>query len=447
LEQKPVSPVMVEEEVIDLRRYLKVLQKWSRVIIAGTLLSVLTAGILSWFILPPVYEAGALLLVTQPAEKERVVTQQQGGVEEVVRPLTQLPEMTMNTYVGQLKATALLDRVIKRLKLDPLLYTPASLSRMIKATAVKDSNLIEVKVQNTDPVLAAAIANTLCHEFLQLISEKNQEQMTRSVAFLQKQRNECDVKLARALAELNRAASQPPNLAVLEEEFKQKSQLLASYQAELGAARIESGQLQAAVASIQRELAVTPRTVTTAAYGTDGAEQVNPVYVDLAQRLNEKKTALAEKEARIAALTNLTAGLSRDLQQLQGTLSVKRARLERLQAEVNRLQETSSQLAEKLTQTQIAKSIDLGSSTVVVVSPAEEPQNPVKPKKKLNVAVAFVLGLMAFTALAFVLEHLDYTIKTPEEVAQHLGLTVMGMIPLADRRTHEYGAYQGREEA
>lgn len=446
MEPKPVSPVIVEEEVIDLRRYLKVLQKWSRVIIAGTLLSVLTAGVLSWFILPPVYEAGALLLVTQPAEKERVVTQQQGGVEEVVRPLTQLPEMTMNTYVGQLKATALLDRVIKRLKLDPLLYTPASLSRMIKATAVKDSNLIEVKVQNTDPVLAAAIANALCQEFLQLISEKNQEQMTRSVAFLQKQRNECDAKLTRALAELNRAASQPPNLAVLEEEFKQKSQLLASYQAELGAAQIESDQLQAAITSIQRELAATPRTVITTAYGTSGAEQVNPVYVDLAQRLNEKKTALAEKEARIAALTNLTAGLSRDLQQLQGALSAKRTRIERLQAEVNRLQATSSQLAEKLTQTQIAKSIDLGSSTVVVVSPAEEPQNPVKPKKKLNVAVAFVLGLMAFTALAFILEHLDYTIKTPEEVAQHLGLTVMGMIPLADRRTPKYATYQGREE-
>ncbi|MEW6572128.1 MAG: Wzz/FepE/Etk N-terminal domain-containing protein [Bacillota bacterium] len=444
MEQKPVLPAVVEEEAIDLRRYLKILQKWSRVIIAGTVLSVLTAGILSWFVLPPVYEAGALLLITQPAEKERVVTQQE-GVEEVVRPLTQLPEMTINTYVGQLKATALLDRVIKKLRLDPVLYTPASLAGMIKATALKDSNLIEVKVQNTDPVLAAAIGNTLCQEYLQLISEKNQEQMTRSVEFLRNQRDECDAKLSRALAELNRLENQAPNLAVLEQEFQRKSELLTSYQAELSAARVEAEQLVAATESIRRELAAISQTVTTQTYeagkGYTGSEQVNPVYVDLAQRLNEKKTALAEKEARIAALTSLTAGLSNDLQRLQGSLSAKRNQLERVQSEVKRLQETSQKLAEKLTETQIAKSLDLGASTVVVISPAEEPKQPVKPKKKLNIAVAFVLGLMAFTGLAFVLEHLDYTVKTPDDAAQHLGLTVMGVIPLADRRTRSYGSY------
>ncbi|MEW6447639.1 MAG: Wzz/FepE/Etk N-terminal domain-containing protein [Bacillota bacterium] len=441
MEQKPAP--LVEEEVIDLRRYLKIFQKWSRVIICGTILCILTAGVLSWFVLPPVYEASALLLVTQPAEKERVVTQQE-GVEEVVRPLTRLPEMTMNTYVGQLKAHALLERVIKKLKLDPVLYTPASLAGMIKAAAIKESNLIEVKVQNTDPVLAAAITNTLCGEFLQLISEKNQEQMTRSVEFLGKQRDECDAKLTRALAELNRIETQPPNLAVLEQEFKQKSELLAAYQAELSASRVEADQLTAAEKSLSRQLAATPRTVTTQTYTAGeyaGSEQVNPVYVDLAQRLNEKKTALAEKEARIAALTSLTAGLSGDLQRLQVQLSAKRNRLERLQAEVKRLQETSTKLAEKHTETQIARSLDLGATTVVVVSPAETPEAPVKPKKLLNIAVAFVMGLMAFTTLALLLEHLDYTVKTPDDVAQHLGLTVMGIIPLADRRVRSQAPY------
>jgi capsular polysaccharide biosynthesis protein len=56
----------------------------------------------------------------------------------------------MNTYLGQLKSEALMKRIIARLHLDPVEYTPAVLSGMIEATIVKDSNLIDVKVNNND---------------------------------------------------------------------------------------------------------------------------------------------------------------------------------------------------------------------------------------------------------------------------------------------------------
>ncbi|GGJ04809.1 capsular polysaccharide biosynthesis protein [Alicyclobacillus cellulosilyticus] len=53
---------------------------------------------------------------------------------------------------------------------------------------------------------------------------------------------------------------------------------------------------------------------------------------------------------------------------------------------------------------------------------------PVKPNKKLNVAVAFILGLMVSVGLAFLLEYLDYRIRTEEEVQQYLGLPVLGTV-------------------
>ncbi|MCL6560329.1 MAG: lipopolysaccharide biosynthesis protein, partial [Firmicutes bacterium] len=112
-------------------------------------------------------------------------------------------------------------------------------------------------------------------------------------------------------------------------------------------------------------------------------------------------------------------------------------------SEVDRLKETLNTLASKTTETQIARSLDLGQTTVVVVSDAATPTKPVKPNKKLNVAVALILGAIAFTGLAFVLEHLDYTVKAPEDVAQHLELPVLGVIPLATPKTSKASYYGG----
>jgi capsular polysaccharide biosynthesis protein len=62
---------------------------------------------------------------------------------------------------------------------------------------------------------------------------------------------------------------------------------------------------------------------------------------------------------------------------------------------------------------------------------AESPM-PVKPNPKLNMAIAFVVGLMIGVGLAFLLEFLDNTIKTEQDIEKHLGLSVIGAIPYFD---------------
>ena len=53
---------------------------------------------------------------------------------------------------------------------------------------------------------------------------------------------------------------------------------------------------------------------------------------------------------------------------------------------------------------------------------------PVNVKTTLNIAISAVLGLMLGVFIAFALEYLDRTIKTPEDVHKHLGLAVIGTI-------------------
>ncbi len=300
------TPADIDDQAIDLRVYLQLLKKRRVLIALVTLFSVLASVILSFFVLRPVYEAKTILLVTQAADKLQV-SSQKDSLDNIVNDMTRIPVLTMNTYVNQVKSDELMMRVIERMDLESRGVTPRGLAAQVKASAAKDSYLLELTVTNNDRQLAMDIANTLSQEFIQSITERNQEVMDRSVAFLQEQ-------MAQVRKELDAAATQ------------------------------------------------------------------------------------SERD------------------RLQGILTL---------------------LSEGITRTQIARSFDLGSTSLVVVSPAIAAVQ-VKPNKQLNIAVAFLLGLMASVALAFVLEFLDNTIKNPEDVSRYLDLPVMGMIPAADSRDETY---------
>lgn len=67
---------------------------------------------------------------------------------------------------------------------------------------------------------------------------------------------------------------------------------------------------------------------------------------------------------------------------------------------------------------------------VNILSPAQYSDNPVpiKPNKLLNIAIALVIGLMVGVGLAFLLEYLDTTVKTEQDVEDIIGLPIIGII-------------------
>ncbi|MHC1724388.1 MAG: YveK family protein [Aminipila sp.] len=66
---------------------------------------------------------------------------------------------------------------------------------------------------------------------------------------------------------------------------------------------------------------------------------------------------------------------------------------------------------------------------IQVMDYAIVPVDPVSPNKKMNLAIAFLIGLMGSMGLAFVLEMMDRTIKTEDEVERYIGVPIIGMIP------------------
>ncbi|MCG0274842.1 MAG: Wzz/FepE/Etk N-terminal domain-containing protein [Thermosediminibacteraceae bacterium] len=70
---------------------------------------------------------------------------------------------------------------------------------------------------------------------------------------------------------------------------------------------------------------------------------------------------------------------------------------------------------------------------VQVIDEAIPIYRKVEPRPALNLALALVLGLMVGIFIAFVLEFMDTSIKSPEDVAKYLGLPVIGTIPYIEK--------------
>jgi len=67
-------------------------------------------------------------------------------------------------------------------------------------------------------------------------------------------------------------------------------------------------------------------------------------------------------------------------------------------------------------------------STVFSVDPAIVPTEPISPQVLRNTALAAMVGLMLAVGVIFLIEALDDTLKTPEDVKKTLGLPVLGVI-------------------
>src|SRR5699024_9995802 len=65
---------------------------------------------------------------------------------------------------------------------------------------------------------------------------------------------------------------------------------------------------------------------------------------------------------------------------------------------------------------------------ILSAAETEVDQSPVEPRPKLNIAIAIVLGAMVGVGVAFLLEYLDTTIRTEEDVEQKLDVPIIGVI-------------------
>ncbi|MED3955201.1 Wzz/FepE/Etk N-terminal domain-containing protein [Priestia aryabhattai] len=101
------------------------------------------------------------------------------------------------------------------------------------------------------------------------------------------------------------------------------------------------------------------------------------------------------------------------------------------------VQDPSSQVATQIAnktaevfQTQVSKIMKVDNVSILSKAEVKDNVSPVKPQPLFNIVIGIVVGLIVGVGLAFLLEYLDNTIKTEQDIESILELPVIGAITI-----------------
>lgn len=138
------------EETIDLRDYFFILKKKIGVILTSMIICGLISGIVSFFVLTPVYEANTSLIVNK--EVGNKVTEM-----TTTDDLNYVQKLAI-TYGEIIKSRAVITPTIEKLDLN---MTYEALASAVSVTNVSDTQIIKISVQHENPKVAMKICNTI----------------------------------------------------------------------------------------------------------------------------------------------------------------------------------------------------------------------------------------------------------------------------------------------
>ncbi|MCU0242715.1 MAG: polysaccharide biosynthesis tyrosine autokinase, partial [Vicinamibacteria bacterium] len=164
----------------------------------------------------------------------------------------------------------------------------------------------------------------------------------------------------------------------------------------------------------------------------------HPDLVDVRARIARTQEKLATEVREIAGMVESDyATAQKQEQHLRAnaaaanrealTLSQKTIEYDALKRSVEIHQQLLKDLLGRSKETDLES--ELKATSLRLVERAELPQAPILPQRLRNYQIALLLGLALGVALSVLLERLDNTIKTPEDVRTQLNVPFLGMVP------------------
>ncbi|MGQ9688169.1 MAG: polysaccharide biosynthesis tyrosine autokinase, partial [Desulfobaccales bacterium] len=155
---------------------------------------------------------------------------------------------------------------------------------------------------------------------------------------------------------------------------------------------------------------------------------------ELRGRLQEEvrrlqKTITADYEAAARAEKLLTQALEEQKQHL-AQLQHSLVDFQILKRDAQTTEKLYKALLERMGETTVASTMVAG--TVAVIDPPEAPFDPYLPRPLLFLSLAAVTGLFLGLGIAFLLEYLDDSIKTTEDVERHVRVPSLAVVPLCE---------------
>ena len=334
--------------------------------------------------------------------------------------------------------------------------------RKTKISPVRETRLLYIHVDDHNPVVAAQIANQLAKSYIefdlasQLNAEKqNLEWLNKELLALKKRLEEDEKKFY--------DYKQQHKVFSLEGMQKGISQKIFELNNEYLVTKSKRQELDAKLEEIKKQY--TGRGDIAYVRSILENKTLDAIYTNLtaleleSNRLGKvfksRHPKIQQVNSEIAKVSSkFEAELNKEIENLKVQQSILLNREKDIEAAIGEFEEdaldTSSkeldytilqrnmETSQRLYDTLVAKIKETGiaSSGVFtnlrIVEQAVVPTKPMRPNKKKNFFLSLLFGIVGGVGLAFLMEYLDQTIRTDDDVRNYLGLPVLSVVPAAD---------------
>ncbi|MEE9168873.1 MAG: GumC family protein, partial [bacterium] len=165
---------------------------------------------------------------------------------------------------------------------------------------------------------------------------------------------------------------------------------------------------------------------------TDEDELIDPI-AQMEKYASEVFSLEIELESLKAQETALKEVMN-DYNASLGTLPAKEYELVRLTREREVNHKIYMMLSEKLEEARISEAENIADIRVIDI--AQLPKFPIRPARKLNLAIGLMLGLLVGVGLAFIREYTDSPLRSPKDVESVVSWPLLGTIPNIDMESN-----------
>lgn len=318
------------------------------------------------------------------------------------------------------------------------------------------TNLVKIKYSHSDPDLAQKVANTLAEVFVNnnlaratAGSTKAEDILAREIANLQskiKRDQEAQFNYAKnknlplttdpkTNLEVTRLATLSGQLLDAENETKEFKAKYEAARNQPDSFSIPDVQASKRIDMLRERISMLTekRDALLVIYTPEWPEvrkleaQIKPIEDELAKAPTEIVNSM---KRRYEAAASKEQSLRRAYDQQKGkTTQQTRDQIDLLA--ITQDLETNKQYLNTLLQRQREISVGQGvqQNDVTISTPSRLPKTPIGPPRLRNIIIAFLLALAAGIGLAFLLDFLDDTVKSIEDVDRYLHIPALALIP------------------
>ena len=464
---------LAQQEDNGLLQYLPILRKHSWTIIATVAITVTLAVIVSLRTTPQYDATGRIAINRENTDTLGF----KNGADAVTDDDIDY-QLTLDTQTRILESDAITLATAKALQLDknPAFLSPTTNSGDSLAAPVADprqeaallgfihggltitqvpkTRILEIRFTNPDPQLAARVVNTLVSVYIEQNFKTRFESAMQTSDWLSKQLSDLQLKVEASQEKLVRYQKEHGILGI-DEKQNIVTQKLDELNRELTAAEADRIQKEARYRLIANGNAELLSNMDS----TSLLSKLHAQEVDLKGEIAQAEVHLGPAHPRIIELNNQLKQVQKasgsEVDKLAGRIkseyltaaqreSMLRAAMDQQKQQANTLNESAieytllrrdvdsnRQLYEGLLQRLKEASVSAGlrSSNIRIVDTARVPLAPARPDRRRNVMLALAMGLVGGVVLAFVLESMDSTVRTPEQAQMLCGVPPLGIIP------------------